>query len=131
MAGEGMVHVVVVVREPFAGRDGRPPLLPGTFVEVAIAGRQLDDVVVVPRHALREGDRVWVAAGGVLEVRDVEVLRRDRTQAYVGGGLEPGEALVTSSLDAVTDGMAVRTQEDAASSAVTTAGPEVGGRKDG
>lgn len=103
-----MVHVVVVVEDPF--REGRSPLLPGTFVDVTIAGRTLKDVAVIPRHALREGDRVWAVAGGVLEVREVEVVRRDRTRAYLASGLAPGELIVTSSLDAVSDGMAVRTE---------------------
>lgn len=104
-----MVHVVVVVDDPF--REGRPPLLSGTFVDVTIAGRELADVAVIPRHALREGDQVWVVADGVLGVRDVEVVRRDRTRVYVASGLAAGELVVTSSLDAVTDGMTVRTAE--------------------
>jgi RND family efflux transporter MFP subunit len=106
-----MVRIVVAVADPF--RAGRPPLLPGTFVDVTIAGRELAGVAVIPRHALREGDQVWVVEGGVLDVRDVEVVRRDRTRAYVGSGLEAGELVVTSSLDAVTDGMAVRTESGA------------------
>lgn len=105
-----MVNVVVVVDRPFDGAGGRPPLYPGTFVDVTIEGRRLEDVVTVPRSALREGDQVWVVAEGVLDIRDVEVLRRDRGRAYLGRGLEPGESIVTSSLDAVTDGMAVRTE---------------------
>ncbi len=110
-----MINVVVVVKDPFAGGEA-PPLLPGIFVDVAIEGRQLDDVVVIPRHALREGDQVWVLSGETLDVRDVRVLRRDRDTAYIGEGLEPGESVVTSSLDAVTDGMTVRTQAEGGSS---------------
>lgn len=105
-----MVHVVVVVEDPFEGKDGRPPLLPGTFVDVVIEGREVQDAVVVPRHALREGDKVWVVEeGGVLRIRDVRVLRRERDRVLVASGLAGGERVVKSVLDVVTDGMQVRT----------------------
>ena len=38
---------------------GKPALLPGTFVDVRIFGRTLSDVVLVPRHAVRNGGEVW------------------------------------------------------------------------
>ncbi len=107
-----MVHVVVEVADPFARSEQRPPLLPGTFVEVTIAGRTLADVVPLPRHALREGDTVWVFEDGRLHFREVEVARRDHQLAWVGAGLDGGAQVITSALDAVTDGMAVRTAAD-------------------
>ncbi len=106
-----MVRVVVVVEEPFAESEGRPPLLPGTFVDVEIAGRRLGDVVSIPRAALRSGNQVWALDGDRLRIREVEVLRRERLRVLLGGGLAAGERIVTSSLDAVTDGMTVRIAE--------------------
>ncbi len=106
-----MVRVVVVVEQPFAESEGRPPLLPGTFVDVEIAGRELDEAISIPRAALRSGDKVWVLDGTTLRIRDVEVLRRERLRALLGGGLAAGERIVTSSLDAATDGMTVRVLE--------------------
>jgi RND family efflux transporter MFP subunit len=105
-----MVLVVVEVRDPFVGRDGRPPLLPGTFVDVVIFGRTLDQVVPVPRHAVHHGRDVWVVADGRLQIREVQLARSDRTTAYVEAGLDDGERVVVSALDAVTDGMAVRAE---------------------
>ena len=138
-----MVHVVVRVDRPFdapaqleraelaststdsdlqpdPNTRSRPPLLPGTFVDVAISGHTLLDVVELPRYALREGGVVWAAqawnaegsgddaeAGPVLRLREVEVVRADRTSAFVRG-LQPGDRVIVSSLDAPVDGMAVR-----------------------
>lgn len=104
-----MARVVVEVDDPY--RAGRPPLLPGSFVEVAIEGGSMADVAPVPRHAVHEGDTVWVVSDGRLEIRPVEVLRRDRETVYVGDGLAAGERIVVSPLDAVTDGMKVRVAE--------------------
>ncbi|MEE4270507.1 MAG: efflux RND transporter periplasmic adaptor subunit [Thermoanaerobaculales bacterium] len=103
-----MVHVVVEIDDPYSTSEGRPALLPGTFVDVRIKGAILDGVIPVPRHAVHEGDRLWIYDEGALGIRDVEILRSDREQSLVGSGIEDGELLIVSSLDAVTDGMTVR-----------------------
>jgi len=107
-----MVHVVVVVDDPYEASEHRPALRPGTFVDVRIFGRTLDDVVPVPRYAVHEGDRVWVFDDGRLDIRDVHVLRSDREQALVSSGLDAGDLVIVSALDAVTDGMTVRNAAD-------------------
>jgi len=83
-------------------------LLPGSFVDVRISGRTLSKVVSVPRHAIRDEQSVWVFDNGSLRVREVEVLRADRQQTLISSGLEEGELVIISSLDAVTEGMTVR-----------------------
>ena len=107
-----MVHVVVEIADPYETTADRPPLLPGTFVDVNIFGRTLADVIALPRYAIREGNRVWVYEKGTLRVRDVEVLRADRQRSLVAAGLDGGDLVVVSSLDAVTDGMKVRRAGD-------------------
>ncbi len=50
------VFVIAQVDDPYGkGLPGRPPLKVGQFVEAQIEGRQLVDVVVIPRSALRAG----------------------------------------------------------------------------
>ncbi|MCP4903329.1 MAG: efflux RND transporter periplasmic adaptor subunit [bacterium] len=115
-----MVPVVVEVANPFSRTKGRPPLMPGTFVEVEISGRTLNNVIPVPRHAIREGNTVWVLDDGVLEVRSVQLARTDREQALVQDGLAPGDQVVVSTLDAFTDGMTARTVETDSATASTT-----------
>lgn len=106
-----MVHVVVEVPKPYDTSSERPALLPGSFVDVRISGRTLDQVISVPRYAIREGGNVWVFDNGILRIREVEVLRQDRLQTLISTGLEPGEQVIVSSLDAVTEGMTVRRVE--------------------
>jgi RND family efflux transporter MFP subunit len=113
-----MVHVVIEVPKPYDTSADQPALLPGSFVDVRIFGRTLDDVVSVPRYAVREGDQVWVFADGKLQIRDVSVLRADRQQALISSGLEEGDLVIVSSLDAVTEGMTVRRTDGEAGSAV-------------
>ena len=106
-----MVHVVVEVPRPYETSDGRPALLPGTFVDVSIFGRTLEGVVEVPRFAMHEGDRIWVYTDGVMDIREVEVLRAERERLLISAGLEDGDLVVLTPLDAVTDGMALRIEE--------------------
>ncbi len=101
-----MVHVVIEVDEPFA--DHTAPLVPGMFVHVAIAGRTLENAYVIPRHAVHEGDTVWVAREGKLLFVPVTVARYEGGSALVTRGLSDGDVVVTSQLEIVTDGMKVR-----------------------
>ena len=73
-----------------------------------IEGSTLEDVVSVPRYAVHEGDTVWVVEDGMLRIRQASLARSDRTRILVESGLESGDVLVLSSLEAVTDGMRVR-----------------------
>mgnify|MGYP001828986024 CR=1 FL=1 len=103
-----MVHVVVEVEDPYNTSEGHPALLPGTFVDVRIHGKTLENVVPIPRFAVREGDQVWVFEDGKLAVRRVQILRSDRHQTLVASGIDADDLVIVSSLDAVTDGMVVR-----------------------
>ncbi len=106
-----MTRLVVEVEAPYGGiGQGRPPLTVGMFVDVAIAGRRVDGVRVLPRSALHQGDRIWVvgADGGILHVRPAEVVRRMKEEVLVYVDMAADERVVVSQLRGVTDGMKVR-----------------------
>ncbi|NKB68021.1 MAG: efflux RND transporter periplasmic adaptor subunit [Candidatus Latescibacteria bacterium] len=105
-----MARLVVEVDDPYGGlAAGIPPLTVGMFVDVAITGRQVEQVRRLPRAALRPGDKVWVAGpDGVLYVRRADVVRRMRDVVLVHLQMERGEGVVVSQLNGVTDGMKVR-----------------------
>jgi RND family efflux transporter MFP subunit len=112
-----MVHVVARVADPYDRDDGdATPLAVGMFVEAEIQGRRVDDAVVLPRAALREGDRVLVVdAEDRLHFRDVEVLRTRREEVVISGGLDAGERVCVSPLPAAVEGMSVRVLDGAPS----------------
>ncbi len=107
-----MVSVVVEVMDPFDASGGRPPLLPGVFAEVVIEGKVLSNAVAVPRDAVRQGNQVWIVQGDRLKIRTLDIVRADKDFAYVVSGLDDEALIIVSSLDMVTDGMAIRTHED-------------------
>ena len=105
-----MVNVVAEVKDPFKISNSRPPLVPGMFVEVDIAGKVMKNTIRIPRHAVRNGDQVWTAVNGTLNIQQVKIARNDKEYAYVTSGLDDGAVIVTSSLDTAIDGMKIRTQ---------------------
>jgi len=107
-----MVHVVAQVVDPFKTESGRPPLVPGMFVRVAIQGKEVKDIYRVRRYAIRGSKEVWVAKGTgetkKLTIQPVEIVRMDRDFAYISSGLSEGDFVVTSALGTVTNGMTIR-----------------------
>jgi len=84
-----------------------------TGVERVQGKVDLEAVMAIPRHALRQGNTLWVVRDDHLSIRAVEVARRDRDQVLIKSGVEVGELVVTSSLDVVTEGMIVRVSGEA------------------
>jgi multidrug efflux pump subunit AcrA (membrane-fusion protein) len=123
-----MVHVVAQIPDPFKTESGRPPLAPGMFVRVDIQGKEVKDIYCLPRYAIRRGTEVWVATEKLkdaeapeadvageektLTFRSVEIVRMDRDFAYISGGLNEGEFVITSALGTVTNGMDIRLHVD-------------------
>jgi RND family efflux transporter MFP subunit len=105
-----LAHVVARVADPYGLASGAPPLAVGLFVEAEIAGRELADVVALPRGALRGEDVVVVDADDTLRSHAVEVLRIEGETAFVAG-LAPGARVVARVPSAYVEGMAVRVGE--------------------
>ena len=65
----------------------------------------------IPREALRDGNTVWVLEDGALSIRQAEVLAEEEGRVFLTSGVQPGEAVIVSSLSVVTQGMRVRVAE--------------------
>jgi len=126
------LFVIAQVDDPYGkGPGGRPPLKVGQFVEAEIEGRRLDDVVVIPRSALRAGGEVLLVNDrNRLETRAVEVLWSDAQSVVTGNGLGPGERLVLTPLGGGMDGIEVRVRDRATSGEPVSAGVEDSGAKE-
>lgn len=105
--------VVVAIDSSADAAGPEPPLAlrPGMFVTVRLRGDSRDGVFVLPRHALRGDDTVFIADGPRLRIRPVRVLRRYEEKVFVNEGLASGDRVVDSPLSGAVDGMAIRVQE--------------------
>ncbi|MFO7725266.1 MAG: efflux RND transporter periplasmic adaptor subunit [Oceanipulchritudo sp.] len=110
-----MARLLVRVEDPLALDEASkdlPELVAGSYVEVAIEGRPLAESIRLERDLLRMNDTVWVMKDGTLEIREVEVILRDRDHAYIGSGLEAGERVVVTNLATVVEGAPLRLDGD-------------------
>ena len=103
------LYAVARIEDPYAlHHPDRQPLRLGTFVNANIVGRDFDNIVVLPRYVLRAGNNVWVVDdNNVLRSRQVEVLRTGGDQIYVSSGLDAGDRISLTTLDASLNGSRV------------------------
>ena len=113
-----MVNAVARVRTTDDALNGNPQYVPppvGLFVEAEIQGRSTENVVVLPRSVIRNGNQVLVVdEDDRLRFRTVSIARIYGDDAYIDGGLEKGERVCLSVLQAVIDGMRVEVVADEA-----------------
>lgn len=106
-----LARVLLTVPDPLAHEPesaGLPPLMVGSYVEVRIEGRPVEDVVRLNRDYLRRDDTVWVNEDNLLRIRQAEVVFRDSDYAYIRAGLDPDDQVVTTNLATVLEGAALR-----------------------
>jgi RND family efflux transporter MFP subunit len=97
-----MVHVVARVE------SADPPLPVGLFVQASISGARVNDVVTLPRTALRDGNRVLVVdPDNRMHYRDIVPLRFYQDQVMIAEGLAAGERVCISPIQTVVEGMTV------------------------
>ncbi len=107
--------VIGVVNDPYGHvRPGtRPPLTKGMFVRMDVLTRPLQDTLLLPRVALRDNSRVFVAdAENRLRIRPVKVRARLGALVVIGAGLKPGERVVLSDLAPAMRGQLLKPVED-------------------
>ncbi|WP_163379577.1 efflux RND transporter periplasmic adaptor subunit [Cyclobacterium sp. SYSU L10401] len=110
-----LARVIISVKDPLMRRapdPDTPPLIIGTFVEVQIEARTLENVIRLDRQYIRPGNTVWVFQEGELDIREVNILFEDRVYAYIDKGLEGNEQVVATDLATVVSGSPLRLDED-------------------
>lgn len=109
-----MLRLVVRVKDPYrliSSDESSNPfyLTSGLFVDVRLKGDILSDVFSLPIDALRIQSSIWVMnADQVLEIRRVQVIRRERDRILVKGGLDPDDRIVLTYLSGAVPGMKLR-----------------------
>lgn len=106
-----LISAIADVEDPYgkAAEESGMPMAPGLFVNAKIEGMEIDQVIRIPRAALRGLDEVYIGdpETGRLEVREVAVIESNPGGAYVLRGLEPGEYVITSPMQSVTNGQRI------------------------
>ncbi len=116
-----MVHVVARVEDPYGvnpENKERPALAVGLFVHAEIEGPVAENVIVVPRHAMRDNNQIVIVdREDRLHIREVDVLRIDGEDVLIRSRLAAGDRLCVSPLQVAIDGMQVLPVADDATAA--------------
>ncbi|MBN2707209.1 MAG: HlyD family efflux transporter periplasmic adaptor subunit, partial [Deltaproteobacteria bacterium] len=104
-----MARLLIAVDDPLGLKNGRSPLLLGSFVRAVIKGATLDRVYRLPRSVLPENDILMLAdSEDKLRFQPVEIVWRGLHEVFVGSGLQPEDRVIISKLAAPLDGMPLK-----------------------
>ena len=106
--GSQMARILVEVPDPLGLSGDKAPLLLGSTVQVRMQGKDVQDVLSIPREALRRGNEVWlVDQNNQLVNRTVKIVWRERTHLLVTG-IKASDRVISSALAGGTPGMKLR-----------------------
>ncbi len=106
------LYVIAQIDDPYslsqqAIDNQAVPLKIGQYLEASIAGRKLNEVIVIPAKTLYQGNYVFLYKDGVVERQPVKIAWRDLQQIVIADGLKSGDQLVITTLGQITTGTAV------------------------
>ncbi|CAH0992382.1 Multidrug resistance protein MdtE [Sinobacterium norvegicum] len=104
----GVVRVENTSVNPVQVADNSPALLVGLFVDAYIHGRTVDNVIELPRSAIRNKNEVLVVdEQNRVSFRRVDILRIQQDSVIISGGLEAGEKVCLTAMQIVVQGMQI------------------------
>lgn len=118
-----MATVIIAVKNPLgtAENPSAARLMIDDYVFADITGRELTDVIELPRAALQDDNTVWIDSGDTLDIRKVTLAWKSTDKVYLQSGVAAGEQVVMSSLAAPVQGMPLKTADAASQAAADTA----------
>lgn len=117
-----VLFTVARIEDPYALQNStKMPLRIGTFVNANISGRKIENLISLPRYIIRPGNLLWVIDKDMkLQNRKVTILRTGGDSIYVSAGLDNGELVSATSLDATHSGATVKIISQTSSSKAET-----------
>ena len=91
------VYGTVRIKDPYGDvhADSSMPLAVGLYVDAEVQGQTIIDAVQIASEGLRAGDEVFILDGeGLLDVRQVDVIHRNRDMVMLASGVEAGEHVI-------------------------------------
>ena len=113
-ANSNTVQTIIRVDQPKSAdtnntSSSQIPLPIGLFVQADIAGKRVDNLIVLPRSVIRNNNQVLVVdSENKMYYREVEIFRLEESRVLISSGLLPGEFICTSPIQAVVEGMSVQ-----------------------
>jgi RND family efflux transporter MFP subunit len=109
-----LTYAVARIQDPYGllGEERQVALPMGTYVRADIQGRSAAGLIALPREALRDGDRLFIAdPDDRLDIRSVDVVRSTAERVYLANSVEPGERVITTAIAAPIPGTRLKVRE--------------------
>ena len=109
-----VLYLVAQVNDPYNrySKGWEHPLRMGTFVDAAIEGKLLENVIRLTRRALRRDNKIWtVADNDTLTAVTVVIARADEQSILVQSGLKSGQLVCLTVPENPLPGTLVRYEE--------------------
>jgi RND family efflux transporter MFP subunit len=112
-----MAKILVAINDPLnlnennnqASNPDNGKILLGSYVKVKIEAGTLDNIFIVPRQAVHEGDIIWLLnRENILVTRPVNIVWRRQDEMLIRADLDDSEKLIISRLQSPLPGMALR-----------------------
>jgi hypothetical protein len=104
-------YVIAQIDDPYSvlSSSKHQELRIGSFVNANISGKEVKDIVTIPRDALHGANRVYlVDEDNKLHIQEINILRNDATYVYSHDTFGAGFRLVTTQMQSPVDGMELR-----------------------
>ena len=104
------LYAIARISDPFGIESGMPSLRIGQPVKASIPGKVLEDVVMVPRRAVRQLKRIYIVDKSSLKVRSLDVVPLRGDEDYIiirEESISDGDLLATTPMAYVPNGAKV------------------------
>ncbi len=98
------LSVVVRVDSPFSHNAQRPPLKIGEYTTARISGNTIEDAIVIPNHAIYQGQYVYLFKDGQVYRQDIQIEWRGKEKSLINAGLNEGDQVVLTALGQISSG---------------------------
>ena len=103
-----MLSVIAQVSDPYQKTSNMLPLKVGIFVKAAIKGRTFNDIIKIPRFTVRD-NKVWVVnQEGILDQKQIKILRYENDTVLVSEGLDSSDSVLLTRLAVLIKGMKLK-----------------------
>ncbi|MFL0804648.1 MAG: efflux RND transporter periplasmic adaptor subunit [Agarilytica sp.] len=98
------LSVVARVNNPFTQNTQRPPLKIGEYTTARISGNTIENAIVIPNHAIYQGQYVYIFQDDQVHRRDIQIEWRGEEESLINKGLDEGDQVVLTALGQISSG---------------------------
>lgn len=102
------LYVVAKIDDPYKSTaSNQYPIKIGQYIKAQIAGKTVQNALIIPNSTIYQGTYVYVVEGDVLKRKDVTFAWQNANQAMIKTGLKANDKLVLTPLGQVSSGTKV------------------------